>query len=115
MAADDWNEKDYYEFIDLKSPPLGTDARKEIGTYIRRLQRRRQVPPGKIERATHIGGRCSKLYIEDDEKNCDWRVVLYIDEEIVAVLDLFKKEFQQTPQHIIDRCKERYNKALPDE
>lgn len=108
--ADDWNERELHTYVDLETPPMGREARIEAGTYLRHVQRRHrdQIPPGDIGPG-EFGSRCYKLYIDDHEKDCSWRVAFHIDNatDTVVVLDFYKKKQQTTPQHIIKRCEDR--------
>jgi phage-related protein len=52
-----------------------------------------------------IGGRCHELRVQDE--TATWRIVYRTDGDAVVILEVFSKKSQQTPQHVIDVCKER--------
>ena len=52
-----------------------------------------------------IGPRCHELRVNDEGGS--WRIVYWIDDDAILILEVFKKTTQRTPQWIIDACKRR--------
>ena len=52
-----------------------------------------------------IGKNCHELRINDFNKT--WRIVYFIDQDAIVILEVFAKKSQKTPQEVIDRCKKR--------
>ena len=71
----------------------------------RRLQRRDKIGLPHSRPMPSIGRRCHELRIPDEDAT--WRIVYRLDPDAVIVLEVFSKKTQQTPQHVIDVCKER--------
>ena len=91
---------------EIKTPPLSTEARREAGFLLRRLQR------GELIRLPHsrpmtkaIGPRCHELRIQDEDAT--WRVMYRIDRDEILILEVFSKKTQKTPAAVIDACKAR--------
>ncbi len=54
-----------------------------------------------------IDPRCHELRFDDIEQKIAWRVVYYIGDLAIAVLDVFKKTTAATPNAVISKCKAR--------
>ena len=67
----------------LKTPPVGTVARIEVGVLLRRLQR----------------GESLGMFT--------WRIVYRIDPDAILVVHWFEKKTQRMPKSLIDLCKRR--------
>jgi len=52
-----------------------------------------------------IGKNCHELRVND--KNKTWRIIYFIDEDAIVILEVFAKKTQKTPQEVIDVCKKR--------
>lgn len=52
-----------------------------------------------------IGKNCHELRISDKEKI--WRIVYYLDEDAIIILEVFVKKSQKTPPEVIEMCKKR--------
>jgi phage-related protein len=52
-----------------------------------------------------IGNRCHELRVVDAKAT--WRIVYYLGEEAVVVLEVFEKTTGTTPKHLIDTAKKR--------
>jgi phage-related protein len=44
------------------------------------------------------------------DENQTWRVIYRIDPDEILVAEVFSKKTQQTPQPIIDACKDRFRR-----
>ncbi len=52
-----------------------------------------------------IGKKSHELRINDQNKT--WRIIYFIDDEAIVILDVFAKKSQKTPSEVIDVCKKR--------
>lgn len=52
-----------------------------------------------------IGSNCHELRINDEEKT--WRIVYFIDDEAIVILDIFAKTTNKTPKKVIEICQKR--------
>ena len=90
---------------EVKSPPLSKEARIEAGFLLRQLQQGVTLAMPQSETMPEIGKRCHQLRIRDE--NLLWRMPYRIDADAIVILVVFAKKGGQTPQHVIDSCKER--------
>ncbi len=90
---------------EVKTPPFSAAARIEAGVLLRRLQRGEKIPLPHSRPMPAIGKACHELRIQDTNRT--WRVVYYVDSEIIAILEVFSKTTQQTPKAVINTCKTR--------
>ncbi len=51
-----------------------------------------------------IGAHCHELRIVDT--NATWRIVYRIDDDAIVILEVFSKKTPQTPQNVINNCKD---------
>ncbi|QLH31439.1 MAG: type II toxin-antitoxin system RelE/ParE family toxin [Cyclobacteriaceae bacterium] len=93
---------------EVKTPPFSMEARIEAGLLLRRLQRGEKFSMPHSRPMPTIGKRCHELRIDD--ANVTWRIVYRIDQDAIIILEVFEKKTPQTPQQIIDRCKQRIRK-----
>ena len=91
---------------EIKTPPLSTEARREAGFLLRRLQHGELIGlPHSRPMVKSIGPRCHELRIQDE--TATWRIMYRIDADAILVLDVFSKKTQTTPATVIDACKAR--------
>jgi phage-related protein len=55
-----------------------------------------------------IGRRCHELRIPDETKT--WRIVYYLADDAVVILEVFEKKTQQTPTAVIATCRQRLSR-----
>lgn len=53
-----------------------------------------------------IGARIHELRINDSSGN--WRLVYWIDSDVIVVAEVFSKKARTTPKSVIDVCKRRF-------
>ncbi|MBT3388403.1 MAG: hypothetical protein HN417_10760 [Desulfobacula sp.] len=53
----------------------------------------------------NIGSDCHELRIKDE--NTIWRIIYKIDDDAIIILEVFKKQTQQTPKKVLSICKKR--------
>jgi phage-related protein len=91
---------------EIKTPPLSTEARREAGVLLRRLQQGELIHlPHSRPMTKAIGPRCHELRIQDE--TATWRIMYRIDPDEILILDVFSKKTQTTPASVIGACKQR--------
>ncbi|MBK6519747.1 MAG: type II toxin-antitoxin system RelE/ParE family toxin [Polyangiaceae bacterium] len=90
---------------EVKSPPLSAAARVEMGTLLRRLQRREKLAMPASRPMPSIGPRCHELRVNDE--NATWRLIYRIDPDAIVIVDVFSKKTAATPQSVTDGSKQR--------
>ena len=87
---------------EIRTPPFSSAARIEAGGLLRRLQRGEQVEFPHSRPMPTIGPRCHELRIPDENRT--WRVMYYVDNDAVVILEVFAKTTTRTPKQVIDIC-----------
>jgi len=87
---------------EIKTPPIGEEARREIGRLIRDLQNGESLGMPRSRPMPIIGSRVHELRVPDGDVS--WRVFYRIDEEEIVIIEVVQKREQRTPQRVIDRC-----------
>jgi phage-related protein len=90
---------------EIRTPPFSSAARIEAGGLLRRLQRGEKLEFPHSRPMPTIAARCHELRIPDESKT--WRVMYYVDNEAVVILEVFAKTTTKTPLQVIDICKAR--------
>lgn len=90
---------------EVKTPPFSVEARIKAGFLLRRLQKGELLEMPVSRPMPGIGTNCHELRIYDETKT--WRIVYYIDEEAVVILEVFAKKTQKTPSEVIKNCERR--------
>lgn len=98
--------KQFFKLVDIQSPPFSVEARIKVGQLLRRLENgeRLQEPDWK-PMTKSIGPGCGELRVRDGK--IWWRVVHYVDADILVVLHLFQKQTEETPDDVKDLCEKR--------
>ncbi|NKB89690.1 MAG: type II toxin-antitoxin system RelE/ParE family toxin [Acidobacteria bacterium] len=91
----------------IETPPMSTDARREVGFLLRMLQEGVSLGMPESRPMPSIGTRVHELRINDSAENKTWRIVYRIDTDAILIVDVFAKKTQQTAKATIDRCKRR--------
>ena len=90
---------------EIKTPPFGATARLEAGFLLRRLQRGESLGLPHSRPMPDIGAGCHELRIAD--AHMTWRIMYHIVTDAVVILDVFKKQTEQTPKAVIADCRRR--------
>jgi phage-related protein len=93
---------------ELKTPPLSSAARQEVGYLIRKLQQGEMIAFPQSRPMPSIGKHCHELRLPD--KNVTWRIMYRIDADAIIILDVFSKKTQKTPDSVIATCKQRLSR-----
>lgn len=90
---------------ELKTPPMGTAARREMGMWLRELQEGETLGMPHSRPMPIIGARCHELRVNDENKT--WRLIYRIDPDAIVILEVFGKKTTKTPQEVIEHCQRR--------
>ncbi|MFW6347763.1 MAG: type II toxin-antitoxin system RelE/ParE family toxin [Cyclonatronaceae bacterium] len=90
---------------EVKSPPFSAGARLKAGFLLRRLQKGDSIELPDSRPMPSVGKNCHELRIRDKHKS--WRIIYFIDDDAIVMLEVFAKKTQKTPKKIIDLCKKR--------
>jgi phage-related protein len=52
-----------------------------------------------------IGSHCHELRIRDEDKI--WRIIYRIDDDAIAIIEVFSKTTRTTPKSVIEVCQKR--------
>ena len=89
----------------IKTPPLSSLARIEMGYLLRRLQRGELLAMPASRPMPTIGRQCHELRVKDADG--EWRLIYRIDPDAIVIVDLFRKKTAATPRGIIELAKAR--------
>ncbi|MEX0680744.1 MAG: type II toxin-antitoxin system RelE/ParE family toxin [Balneolales bacterium] len=89
----------------MKTPPFSSQTRIKAGFLLRRLQRGELLEMPVSRPMPAVGKHCHDLRISDKEKK--WRIVYYLEEDAIVILEVFVKKSQKTPPEVIEKCKKR--------
>lgn len=90
---------------EIKTPPFSSKARLEAGFLLRKLQGGETLSMPISRPMPIIGSNCHELRINDEEKT--WRIVYFLDDEAIVILDIFDKTTNKTPKKVIEICQKR--------
>jgi len=90
---------------EIKTPPFLAEARITTGFLLRKLQIGEILEMPDSRPMPSIGKQCHELRINDLNKT--WRVIYFIDDDAIVILEVFAKKSQKTPTEIIAVCKKR--------
>ncbi len=89
----------------VKTPPFSREARVEAGYLLRRLQAGEKLSLPYSRPMPGIGPRCHELRVNDEKVT--WRIIYRIDGDAIVIMEVLEKRTKQTPQAVIDVCKQR--------
>ena len=95
---------------EIKTPPLGDDARIEAGFLLRRLQRGDLLSLPQSRPMPNVASGCHELRIVDGHLN--WRIMYYIATDAIVILDVFRKKTETTPKTVVADCRRRVTEFL---
>ena len=90
---------------EVKTPPFSSNARLEAGFLLRKLQEGEALSMPISRPMPTIGSNCHELRINDEKKT--WRIIYFIDDEAIVILDIFDKTTNKTPKKVIEICQKR--------
>lgn len=86
-------------------PPFTEASQLEAGTLLRQLQEGLPLGPPKAKPLPTVGPKCGELRVRDANHN--WRIVYFVDDEAIVILDVFAKTSPQEQKQSIARCRTR--------
>jgi phage-related protein len=90
---------------EVKSPPFSAGARVEAGYLLRMLQKGESLSLPHSRPMPTIGRRVHELRIVD--RDSTWRIVYRVDSDAIVIAEVFAKRTQETPQRIVQVCRQR--------
>ncbi|MCY7331867.1 MAG: type II toxin-antitoxin system RelE/ParE family toxin [Pseudanabaena sp. CAN_BIN31] len=90
---------------EIKTPPFSSEARREAGFLLRKIQEGESLSMPYSRPMPSIGKNCYELRLGNGEEN--WRIVYRVDSDTVLILEVFNKKTQKTPKQVIDNCQRR--------
>lgn len=90
---------------EVKTPPMSTEARREMGFLLRRLQEGENLSLPYSRPMPSIGKACHELRVNDQTKT--WRLFYHLDAEAIVILEVDEKKTRQTPKTKIELCQKR--------
>src|SRR5690348_8786887 len=96
----------------IKTPPMSSQARMDVGFHLRRVQAGELLSMPLSRPMPSIGAGCHELRIADEEHGIDWRIIYSIDDLAILVLEVFEKKTQATPEAVKRACRERLRRYL---
>jgi len=90
----------------VKSPPFSPGARVEAGYLLRKLQKGEPLSLPHSRPMPTVGRRVHELRIIDRDNT--WRMIYRIDTDAIVIGEVFAKRTQQTPQRIVQVCRQRF-------
>jgi phage-related protein len=90
---------------EVKTPPLGVEARREMGMLLRDLQEGKKLSMPHSRAMPSIGKRCHELRVNDGNRT--WRLVYRLDADAIVILEVFDKKTPRTPVTVIGSCRRR--------
>jgi phage-related protein len=90
---------------EIKTPPFSRAARVEAGFLLRRLQQGELLSLPISRPMPVIGANCHELRVDDG--TLTWRIVCFIDDDAIVILEVFEKKSRTMPKQVIETCKKR--------
>ena len=75
------------------------------GFFLRKLQQGEYLSLPHSRPMSNIGKRCHELRMKDVKQV--WRIVYRIDSDAIVILEVFKKQKNETPKYVIVNCRKR--------
>jgi phage-related protein len=89
----------------VKTPPFSLAARIEAGFLLRQLQQGENLGLPHSRPMPSIGSHCHELRVRDRDKI--WRIIYRIDDDAIAIVEVFNKTTRTTPKSVIEICQKR--------
>jgi phage-related protein len=89
----------------VKTPPFSLAARIEAGFLLRQLQQGESLGLPHSRPMPSIGSHCHELRVRDRDKI--WRIIYRIDDDAIAIVEVFNKTTRTTPKSVIEICQKR--------
>jgi phage-related protein len=86
-------------------PPFSVAAARQAGYLLGLVQEGESLGMPKSRPMPSVGPNCHELRVSD--KRGEWRIIYCPDPDAVLILDIFAKDTEKTPRHVIDACAAR--------
>jgi phage-related protein len=90
---------------EIRTPPISTAARREIGFLLRQLQEGFLLSLPISRPMPSLEAGCHELKVKD--ANHEWRIVYAVEPDAIVILEVFGKGSRRTPRSIIETCRRR--------
>lgn len=94
----------------VQSPPFSSEARKQAGWLLGKLQRGETLSMPESRPMPAIGPRCHELRIPDQAQGKAWRIIYRLDTDAVVVVHAFAKKTRATPKAALSRARRRLHR-----
>lgn len=98
---------------EVKSPPFSKAARKQVGDLLLKVQKGILPVFPHSRPMPSIGPHCHELRVPDAGKA--WRVIYSVHSQAIFVIDVFQKTTRQTPNWVLQNCRERLRRIEQSE
>ncbi len=92
---------------EIKTPPMSKEARIQGGWLLRRVQTGEKLSMPESRPMPRLGPRCHELRFSDGQRQIEWRLVYYVGNGAIAVLEVFAKRSRETPEDVVATCRRR--------
>jgi phage-related protein len=90
---------------EIKTPPFSVAGRIEAGALLRELQNGVRIGMPHSRPLPAIGANCHELRLRE---SChSWRIVYFLDEDAIVIIEVFAKTTRATPLSVIETCRRR--------
>jgi len=84
---------------------MSTEARREMGFLLRRVQEGDCLSLPHSRPMPSIGKACHELRVNDKTKT--WRLFYFVDSDAIVILEIIEKKTQKTAKPTINLCHKR--------
>lgn len=90
---------------EIKTPPLSTSSRVEMGQLLKRLLAGEMLQLPQSRPMPSIASHVHELRVNDQDQT--WRLIYRIDSDAIVAVELFSKKTPETPLAVIERSRKR--------
>ena len=90
---------------EVKTPPMSTEARREMGFLLRQVQEGDNLSLPHSRPMPTIGKACHELRVNDKTKT--WRLFYFVASDAIVILEISEKKTPKTPKPTIKICHQR--------
>lgn len=84
----------------ISTPPMPIAVRRRAGYLLRMVQDGHSIGMPESRPMPSVGAGCHELRLSANRT--EWRVIFYLDADVVLVLGVFKKATRRTPRQLIE-------------
>jgi phage-related protein len=90
---------------EVKTPPMSTEARREMGFLLRQLQEGENLSLPHSRPMPSLGKGCHELRVND--RNRTWRLFYFLDDDAIVILEVDEKKTQKAATATKKVCQKR--------